>query len=207
MSLNSKDKGAVEFQKVLEGDVSVWEYWFSKFSKQYEGLPGLGSMEKIYNQADEDVILREMARKRAAGGTKAAAEPKLDHLGRAHAVGGRKTSTAQVYVWRGSGRVLVNRKPLDAYFPDLLMRSAALRPLAVTGLMGQVDVLVQVDGGGVSGQAQAAAHGIAKALRRLDPSLKAALRAAGLLKRDPRMVERKKPGKAKARKSFAWVKR
>jgi ribosomal protein S9 len=65
----------------------------------------------------------------------------------------------------------------------------------------------QVDGGGVSGQAQAAAHGIAKALRRLDPSLKAPLRAAGLLKRDPRMVERKKPGRAKARKAFAWVKR
>lgn len=65
----------------------------------------------------------------------------------------------------------------------------------------------QVDGGGVSGQAQAAAHGIAKALRRLDPAFKPALKAAGLLKRDPRMVERKKPGKAKARKSFTWVKR
>lgn len=68
-------------------------------------------------------------------------------------------------------------------------------------------LLIQVEGGGVSGQAQAAAHGIAKALRRLDPSLKPALRAAKLLKRDPRMVERKKPGKAKARKGFTWVKR
>ncbi|WIA36292.1 hypothetical protein OEZ86_007617 [Tetradesmus obliquus] len=185
MSLIRKDKGSQDLQKVLEGDVSVWDYWFGKFSRQYEGLPSLGSMEKIFNQADEDVILREMSRKRAAAGPKAAAEPKVDHLGRATAIGGRKTSRAQVFVWRGSGRVLVNRKPIDAYFPDLLLRSAALKPLSVTGLMGQVDVLVQVEGGGVSGQAQAAAHGIAKALRRLDPSLKPALRAAKLLKRAP----------------------
>jgi ribosomal protein S9 len=103
--------------------------------------------------------------------------------------------------------VVVNRKPLDDYFGDLLMRSHVLKPLAVANLVGQVDMLVHVQGGGVSGQAQAVAHGIAKALRRLDPELKPVLRAAGLLKRDPRAVERKKFGKAKARKSFAWVKR
>lgn len=113
----------------------------------------------------------------------------------------------QVYLWRGQGRVLVNRKPLDAFFSDLLMRSHVLKPLMVTNLVDQVDVLVHVKGGGVSGQAQAAAHGIAKALRRLDPSLKPVLKSAGLLRRDPRAVERKKFGKAKARKSFAWVKR
>lgn len=114
---------------------------------------------------------------------------------------------SQVMVWRGQGRILVNRKPLDAYFSDLLMRSHVLKPLMHTGLVDQVDVLVHVHGGGSSGQAQAASHGIARALVRLDPALKPSLRAAQLLKRDPRAVERKKFGKAKARKSFAWVKR
>jgi ribosomal protein S9 len=112
-----------------------------------------------------------------------------------------------VWLWWGRGRVLVNRKPLDAYFGDLLMRSHVLKPLMLTDLVGKVDVLVHVKGGGVSGQAQAAAHGIARALRRLEPSLKPTLRAAGALRRDPRAVERKKFGRAKARKRFAWVKR
>lgn len=87
------------------------------------------------------------------------------------------------------------------------MRSQVLKPLMTTGLVDQLDVLVQVHGGGISGQAQAAAHGIAKALVRLDPSLKPQLKSARLLQRDPRSVERKKFGKAKARKGFAWVKR
>lgn len=103
--------------------------------------------------------------------------------------------------------MLVNCKPLDAYFSDLLVRSHVLKPLMTTGLVDQLDVLVHVQGGGISGQAQAAAHGIAKALVRLDPSLKPTLRSAKLLRRDPRAVERKKFGKAKARKGFAWVKR
>jgi small subunit ribosomal protein S9 len=113
----------------------------------------------------------------------------------------------QVFLWRGQGRILVNRKLLDAYFSDLLMRSHVLKPLMTTGLVGQLDVLVHVKGGGVSGQAQAAAHGIARALVRLDPSLKQQLKSAKLLRRDPRSVERKKFGRAKARKAFAWVKR
>eukprot|EP00878_Enallax_costatus_P016694 GHUV01017517.1.p1 GENE.GHUV01017517.1~~GHUV01017517.1.p1 ORF type:complete len:276 (+),score=89.06 GHUV01017517.1:1029-1856(+) len=202
----TKDNNAAEFSKVLEGDRSVWDYWFKHFAPQYKGLPGLGSIESIYNQADDEALLRQISAARVTA-PKEPPRPKVDHLGRAAAMGGRKTSRAQVYLWRGQGRILVNRKPLDAYFNDLLMRSSVLRPLAVTGLMGQVDALIQVDGGGVSGQAQAAAHGIAKALRRLDPELKPALKAAGLLRRDPRAVERKKPGKAKARKSFTWVKR
>ncbi|KAF8055753.1 PF20 [Scenedesmus sp. PABB004] len=201
-----KDRAASDFQRVLEGDKSVWEYWFKDFTPKYAGLPGLGSLEKIMSEAREEGMLRQLAALRASAPRPAPA-PRVDHLGRARAVGGRKTSVAQVYLWRGEGRVLVNRRPLDAYFGDLLLRSKALRPLAVTGLLGGVDVLVQVDGGGSSGQAQAAAHGIAKALRRLDPGLRPALKAAGLLKRDPRMVERKKPGKAKARKGFAWPSR
>jgi small subunit ribosomal protein S9 len=115
--------------------------------------------------------------------------------------------SAQVFLWKGQGRILVNRKPVDAYFGDLLMRSHVLRPLMLTGLVDQLDVLVHVHGGGVSGQAQATAHGIAKALVKFDPALKSALKAAKLLQRDPRAVERKKFGKAKARKAFAWVKR
>jgi small subunit ribosomal protein S9 len=113
----------------------------------------------------------------------------------------------QVYLWKGQGRILVNRKPLDGYFSDVLMRSHVLKPLMITGLVDQMDVLVQVQGGGISGQAQATAHGIAKALVRLVPSLKPQLKSARLLQRDPRSVERKKFGKAKARKGFAWVKR
>lgn len=102
---------------------------------------------------------------------------------------------------------MVNRKPLDAYFSDLLMRSHVLRPLIHTNLVDSMDALVHVQGGGISGQAQAAAHGIARALVKFDPDLKRSLRSAGLLKRDPRSVERKKYGRAKARRGFSWVKR
>lgn len=151
-------------------------------------------------------MMQQLARLRAAT-RKAPPAPQVDHLGRAAATGGRKTSSAQVVLWRGAGRLLVNGRPLDAYFGDLLLRSAVLRPLAVAGLLERVDVMVRVRGGGPSGQAQAAAHGIAKALRRLDPELRAPLKAAGLLRRDPRAVERKKFGRAKARKRYAWVKR
>eukprot|EP00879_Flechtneria_rotunda_P002089 GHRR01002269.1.p1 GENE.GHRR01002269.1~~GHRR01002269.1.p1 ORF type:complete len:394 (+),score=108.57 GHRR01002269.1:225-1406(+) len=201
-----KDPDARVFRKVLEGDRSVWDYWFKHFVPQYAALPGLGSIEKIYNQPSEEVLLKHMAQSSAAV-AKPAPQPIVDKLGRARARGARKTSTAQVLLGPGQGRNSVNGKPLDAYFGDLLMRSHALKPLMLTGLVDKVDVMVQVHGGGVSGQAQATSHGIAKALRRLDPCLKLVLKPAGLLKRDPRMVERKKPGKAKARKSFPYVKR
>jgi ribosomal protein S9 len=222
--------------KPKKGDRDVWDYWFSHFAPQYEGLPGLGSVEALYSQPDDEEQQERggtsggsssgsgeagagRAAKQQQGSSAVAAarevqqqqqqqqQPAVDSLGRARAKGGRKTSAARVILWRGQGRVLVNRRPLDEHFVDMLHRSALLKPLAVTGLTGKVDVLVQVSGGGLSGQAQAAAHGIARALRRLDPSLRGALKEAGLLRRDPRMVERKKPGRAKARKRFAWVKR
>ena len=102
----------------------------------------------------------------------------------------------------------VNGEPLDHYFPDLSNRAALLRPLLVAGAPARFHVAARVSGGGRAGQAQAVAHGVARALRNFDPAAFAApLRRAGLLRRDPRMVERKKPGRAKARKAFAWVKR
>eukprot|EP00775_Hariotina_reticulata_P005982 gene5982-6221_t len=205
--LQQRDKDAGRFKEVVDGSTNVWEYWFKTFAPDYQGLPGLGSIEAIYNVRDDEELLRERMASLRSTALKPPAEPIVDSKGRARATGRRKTCSAQVYVWRGQGRILVNGKPLDAYFGDLLMRSHVLKPLNVVGLVGHVDVLVQVNGGGVSGQAQAAAHGISKALKRFDPSLKAALMAAGLLKRDPRMVERKKFGKAKARKGFTWVKR
>ncbi len=135
-------------------------------------------------------------------------QPRIDGLGRARATGRRKTAVAQVFIWEGAGRVLVNAAPLDQYFTDVNQRAALLKPLMAAGAVSRFDVAVKVAGSGRSGQAQAAAHGIARAMQNFDPAAyRALLKRSGLLKRDPRMVERKKPGLAKARKAFAWVKR
>lgn len=123
------------------------------------------------------------------------------------AVGRRKTSTARVYVRPGTGQVLINRRPLEAYFRLATRQRTVLSPLSVTETAGSVDVLVNVHGGGLTGQAEAISLGIARALVKSSEDHRPPLRAAGLLTRDPRMVERKKYGQPKARKRFQFSKR
>ena len=114
---------------------------------------------------------------------------------------------ARVTLWPGVGDVTCNSKPLDESFPDIDHRGWMIKPFLVTNTMGLFDVRAIVRGGGKSGQAQAVRHGIAKALQLYEPAFRPALKKAGMLTRDPRVVERKKPGRKKARKAFQWVKR
>ena len=133
--------------------------------------------------------------------------PALDARGRAYATGRRKTSVARVWVAAGDGAFVVNGRPLASHFERLTLRQAAILPLVTTQSAGAFDVNATVRGGGLSGQAGAVKLGVARALARFDPYLKPVLRRFGQIQRDPRAVERKKPGRPKARKSFQWVKR
>jgi small subunit ribosomal protein S9 len=121
--------------------------------------------------------------------------------------GRRKTATARVRVVTGTGKVSVNGRAFETYFPTDALRTMALRPLAATQSVGKFDVRVNVSGGGPIGQATAVSHGIARALLQTDVAHKAPLRAEGLLTRDPRMRERKKYGQPGARKRFQFSKR
>lgn len=123
------------------------------------------------------------------------------------ATGRRKTATARVRLIPGSGKVTVNNRPFEAYFPVESYRAHALQPLVATENVSKYDVIARVTGGGLSGQAGAIRHGIARALLLADPALKATLRAGGFLTRDPRMRERKKYGQPGARKRFQYSKR
>lgn len=122
-------------------------------------------------------------------------------------VGRRKTSTARLVLRAGSGSVTVNNRPLENYFPVDALRKDILTPLEITGTAGRYDVVVNVNGGGPTGQAGAIKLGIARALVAVNEELRTALRQQGLLTRDPRMVERKKYGQRKARKRFQFSKR
>ncbi len=134
-------------------------------------------------------------------------EPVRDHLGRSYATGKRKDAVARVWIKPGSGKVTVNGKELNAYFARPVLQMILRQPFSIAGVEGEFDVLATVKGGGLSGQAGAVKHGISKALQLYDPSLRPALKAAGFLTRDSRVVERKKFGRRKARRSFQFSKR
>ena len=121
--------------------------------------------------------------------------------------GRRKTAVARVRLATGSGKIVVNGRPFESYFPLETLRSTAAQPLTITGTADKLDVKVNVTGGGPNGQAGAVRHGIARALLQFDASLRAALKAEGTLTRDPRMRERKKYGQPGARKRFQYSKR
>ena len=133
--------------------------------------------------------------------------PVRDAAGRSYGTGKRKTAVARVWLAPGAGEHKVNGKPYDEYFPSPSSRAEMVAPFFVSGTLGMFTLVADVRGGGISGQAQAIRHGVSVALQNYDPAFRPALKAAGYLRRDSRVVERKKPGKAKARKSFAWVKR
>lgn len=148
----------------------------------------------------------------AAAADEAPREPERDALGRSYATGKRKDAVARVWVKPGSGKFLIRNNKGEyvdytTYFARPVLQMILRQPFQVANVEGQFDVMATVAGGGLSGQAGAVKHGISKALQLYDPQLRAALKAAGFLTRDSRVVERKKYGKAKARRSFQFSKR
>jgi len=144
--------------------------------------------------------------------TATAAEPaeavqKIDAQGRAYATGKRKNAVARVWLKPGSGRITVNGRDKETYFARPVLRMVIAQPFVAAGRLNQYDVICTVTGGGLSGQAGAVRHGISKALTYYEPGLRPVLKTGGFLTRDSRVVERKKYGKAKARRSFQFSKR
>ena len=142
-----------------------------------------------------------------AAPTKPVHEQKLDAQGRAYATGKRKNAIARVWIKPGAGRITVNTKEHAEYFARPVLQMILKQPLAVANRATQYDIVCTVSGGGLSGQAGAVRHGLSKALTYYEPELRGVLKKAGFLTRDSRVVERKKFGKAKARRSFQFSKR
>ena len=134
-------------------------------------------------------------------------EKKVDKLGRAYATGKRKDAVARVWIKPGAGKIMVNAREVEVYFARPVLRMMIQQPLVAAQRAGQYDVICTVAGGGLSGQAGAVRHGISKALTNFEPDLRNVLKRGGFLTRDSRTVERKKYGRAKARKSFQFSKR
>jgi small subunit ribosomal protein S9 len=134
-------------------------------------------------------------------------EQEIDAQGRAYATGRRKDAVARVWLKPGTGKIVVNGRDQEVYFARPSLRLVINQPFGITERTGQYDVIATVKGGGLSGQAGAVKHGIAQALSKYEPTLRSAVKAEGFLTRDSRTVERKKYGKAKARKSFQFSKR
>ncbi|MDA0787473.1 MAG: 30S ribosomal protein S9 [Proteobacteria bacterium] len=134
-------------------------------------------------------------------------EPKIDAQGRTYATGKRKDAVARVWIKPGTGQLTVNGRTGEVYFARPVLRMVLSQPFQVTDRLGQYDIICTVTGGGLSGQAGAVRHGISKALMLREPELRSILKKVGMLTRDSRVVERKKYGRAKARRSFQFSKR
>jgi small subunit ribosomal protein S9 len=132
---------------------------------------------------------------------------KLDQQGRAYATGKRKNAVARVWIKPGTGKITVNEREIEVFFARPVLRMMISQPLMASNRNGQYDVICSVSGGGLSGQAGAVRHGLSKALTNFEPELRSILKHGGFLTRDSRVVERKKYGKAKARRSFQFSKR
>src|SRR5213075_2231154 len=132
---------------------------------------------------------------------------KVDKQGRAYATGKRKDAVARVWVKPGAGKIVVNTRDFEVYFARPVLRMLIQQPLMAAARNSQYDVVCTVSGGGLSGQAGAVRHGLSKALMNYEPDLRGALKRGGFITRDPRVVERKKYGRAKARRSFQFSKR
>jgi small subunit ribosomal protein S9 len=153
-----------------------------------QSLEGLASLKPAAPAAPQDV-------------------QQLDAQGRAYATGKRKNAVARVWIKPGAGKILVNTKAVEVFFARPVLRMLIQQPLVAANRSGQYDVFCTVSGGGLSGQAGAVRHGLAKALTFFEPELRGPLKRGGFLTRDPRVVERKKYGRAKARRSFQFSKR
>lgn len=170
---------------------------------------GLGDLKTAIGdrqrQAGEAAAAREAGD--VATGDALKVEPKIDNLGRAYATGKRKNAIARVWIKPGSGRFSINGRDLPVYFARPVLQMILRQPFDVSRRLGQYDVFCTVKGGGLSGQAGAVRHGISKALTYYEPELRPVLKLSGFLTRDSRVVERKKYGHAKARRSFQFSKR
>ena len=124
-----------------------------------------------------------------------------------NAIGRRKAAVARVYLTEGSGNIVIDKRPLDVYFPSSILQYVVKQPLTTLNVAEKYDIYAHLDGGGYKGQAEALRLAIARALVKINPEDKTALRAEGFMTRDPRSVERKKPGQPKARKRFQFSKR
>ena len=124
-----------------------------------------------------------------------------------NAIGRRKAAVARVYLTEGSGKIVINKRDLDNYFPSSILQFVVKQPLNTLNVLEKYDIRINLDGGGYKGQSEAARLGIARALVKINPEDKSALRAEGFMTRDPRVVERKKPGQPKARKRVQFSKR
>ncbi|BBN19948.1 small subunit ribosomal protein S9 [Marchantia polymorpha subsp. ruderalis] len=177
--------------------------------KDFGNIEGLPPLDVILGQDDEiekKAKRRELERQKQME-LQSMRVKTVDEYGRAYATGRRKASIARVWLKEGEGKIIINGLPHDLYFPDIDQRLQLLEPFYQTKTLGLFDIRSTVKGGGITGQSGALRHGISKALQLFDPLLRPSLKSAGMLTRDSRVVERKKPGKAKARKSYQWVKR
>jgi small subunit ribosomal protein S9 len=165
--------------------------------------------EQTTSSATSLADLKSLVQGTAAAAPDAAApvQPKRDSLGRSYATGRRKNAVARVWVKPGKGSIQINDKPAATYFARPVLRMLITQPFLVADRYQQFDVICTVVGGGLSGQAGAVRHGISRALTYYEPNLRPILKKAGFLTRDSRVVERKKYGKAKARRSFQFSKR
>jgi len=163
-----------------------------------EEARSLEDLKDVMTEAGSDVVAEAEA---------APAEPKIDEHGRAYATGKRKNAVARVWIKRGNGKITVNGRDQEQYFARPVLRMLLQQPLQTAERVDEFDIVATVTGGGLSGQAGAVRHGISKALTYFEPGLRPVLKAGGFLTRDSRVVERKKYGKAKARRSFQFSKR
>ena len=161
-------------------------------AEENKEINSLDDLSKLKVDNKEDVVVNE---------------PKIDTLGRSYATGRRKESTARVWIKRGTGKILINGKEMINYFARPVLQMQLNFVFDVTERKDQFDVIATVKGGGLSGQAGAVRHGLSRALSLFEPDLRKPLKTAGMLTRDSRVVERKKYGRAKARKSFQFSKR
>jgi len=173
-------------------------------------LAGLkDAVEGATAAAEEKAVVEDAAIEDTIEDTTEAApvEPKIDDLGRAYATGKRKNAIARVWIKPGTGNISVNGRDVETYFARPVLRMIINQPFAVSGREGQYDITCTVTGGGLSGQAGAVRHGLSRALVNFEPALRPALKKGGFMTRDSRVVERKKYGRAKARRSFQFSKR
>lgn len=176
--------------------------------KETETVKDLKDLKAATKAAEGDVSEKAQSKTQTMeDSTSEKKEPKIDQLGRAYATGRRKDAVARVWIKKGKGQVVVNGKPQDKYFGRQTHLLVLNQPFLISNRVNQYDVMCTVKGGGLSGQAGAVRHGISRALENFEPELRPTLKKAGMLTRDARVVERKKIGKHKARRSKQWAKR
>jgi len=174
-------------------------------SSENNTVSDLADLKEVTGEVATDAAAPEVTA--PAAPTMPLREQELDAQGRAYATGRRKDAVARVWIKPGTGKVTVNGKDQEVYFARPTLRLVINQPFSISDREGQYDVVATVAGGGLSGQAGAVKHGISQALTRFEPALRATIKAAGFLTRDSRVVERKKYGRAKARRSFQFSKR